>query len=82
MAANSVGSNSPDGDTLGATAADLAGFHGTAVVQAAVTTAPAATGVSNSSPYGFTGATQGDAVITWIRAVDVALKAKGILASS
>lgn len=79
--ANSVGSNSPAGDTLGATAADLAGFHGSAVAQAATLTAPAATAATNSSPYGFSQA-QADAIVTWIRAADTALKNKGIVASA
>jgi hypothetical protein len=39
--------------------------------------APAATGATNSTPYGFSQA-QADAIVTWIRAADTQLKALGI----
>lgn len=55
------------------------GLYGvTPVVQAAAITAPAATGSSNSSPYGFTGAAQADAIVTAVRAIITALKNAGI----
>jgi hypothetical protein len=71
-----------DGVSLGQSASDLVGFHGaTPIAQMTVTTAPAATAATNSSPYGFSQA-QADAIITWIRAVDAHLKLKGVIASS
>jgi hypothetical protein len=83
MAVRQLSNGNSDGTVLGQSATDLIGFHGVApVAQAALTTAPAATGSTNSSPYGFVGATQADAIVTWIRAVDAALKAKGIISST
>lgn len=49
--------------------------------QAALTTAPAATAATNSTPYGYSQA-QADAIVTWVRAVDTALKNVGIIASA
>jgi len=43
-------------------------------------TAPASTGASNSTPYGFTTAAQADAIVTWIRALDARLKLIGFAA--
>ena len=77
-----VGNDLANGVVLGQTAAALVGFHGaTPIAQMTVTTAPAATSATNSSPYGYSQA-QADAIITWIRAVDAHLKLKGIIASS
>jgi len=71
-----------NGISLGQSASDVVGFHGaTPIAQMTVTTAPAATAATNSSPYGFSQA-QADAIVTWIRAVDAHLKLKGIIASS
>lgn len=82
MAAKQLSDGNSDGTVLGQSASDKVAFHGaTPVVQASTTTAPAATAATNSSPYGY-GQTQADAIVTWIRAVDTALKAKGIIASS
>ncbi|WP_407122760.1 hypothetical protein [Bradyrhizobium sp. STM 3561] len=47
--------------------------------QAAALTPPAATAATNTSPYGYSQA-QADAIVTWIRAADAALKAAGITA--
>ncbi|TPK18068.1 hypothetical protein [Mesorhizobium sp. B2-5-7] len=47
--------------------------------QASALTPPAATAATNSSPYGFSQA-QADAIVTWIRAADAALKALGATA--
>jgi hypothetical protein len=47
--------------------------------QTAALTPPAATAATNSTPYGFSQA-QADALITWARAADAALKAAGITA--
>ena len=68
---------------IGQASTDTIGFYGSdGAARLAVTTAPASTGATNSSPYGFTGATQADAIVTWIRAVDAQLKSLGIIASS
>lgn len=82
MAIKQLSDGGPDGTRLGQSASDLIALHGaTPVAQAAMTTAPAATAATNSSPYGYS-QTQADAIVTWIRAVDTALKNKGIIASS
>jgi hypothetical protein len=71
----------PAGTELGATAADLVGLYGvTGVVQAAAITAPAATGATSSSPFGYVGAAQADAIVTAVRAMITALKNIGITA--
>jgi hypothetical protein len=68
---------SGDGVTLGQSATDKVSLHGvTPVVQAAAITLPAATAATNSSPYGFSQA-QADALVTAVRAMIVALQAKG-----
>lgn len=46
MAANVLGNGSPDGDTVGASATELAGFHGKAVAQASNIATSASTLVS------------------------------------
>lgn len=82
MAVKQLSDGNPDGTTLGQSATDLIALHGaTPIAQMAVTTAPAATAATNSSPYGFSQA-QADAIVTWIRAVDAHLKLKGLIASS
>lgn len=82
MAVDYLGDNGPDGMCLGTSATELVAFHGSApIVQMSVTTAPAATAATNSTPYGYSQA-QADAIITWIRAVDAHLKLKGLIASA
>jgi hypothetical protein len=82
MAVDYLGDNGPDGTCLGTSATELVSFHGSApIVQMSVTTAPAATAATNSTPYGYSQA-QADAIITWIRAVDAHLKLKGLIASA
>lgn len=82
MAATQLSNGGDEGHTLGQSATDKIGFHGaTPIVQMTVTTAPAATAATNSSPYGFSQA-QADALITWVRAVDAHLKSKGLIASA
>ena len=63
MAGNSVGSNSPDGDTLGATTADKISFYGlTPIVQrtgaagAAITDASGGTAAATNGVLTITGA--------------------------
>jgi hypothetical protein len=82
MAAKNETDGHPDGHIYGTSASEKIGFHGaTPIVQMSLTTAPAATAATNSSPYGFSQA-QADAIVTWIRAVDAHLKLKGLIASS
>lgn len=77
--ATQLSNGDPDGQILGQSASDKVAFHG-ATPAALVTgfTAPAATAATNSSPYGYSQA-QADAIVTWIRAADAALKAKGLI---
>lgn len=82
MAVDYLGDNGPDGICIGTSATELVALHGAApVAQMSVTTAPASTSATNSSPYGYSQA-QADAIVTWIRAVDAGLKLKGIIASA
>lgn len=81
MAVEYLGTGNDDGTVFGRSAsAKIAFFNATPSAQLAATTAPAATAATNSSPYGFSQA-QADAIITWIRAVDAELKAKGFIAT-
>lgn len=73
-----IGDGNPSGTSLGLSATELIGMHGVVAVQAAAITAPVATGSATSS-YGFT-QTQADALVTAVRAIIVALQAKGITA--
>lgn len=75
-----LGSGDDEGEILGRTSGKV-GFFGTdPTAKATGFTAPAATAATNSSPYGFAEA-QANAIITWIRAVDAELKAKGLIGS-
>lgn len=47
--------------------------------QTAALTPPAATAATSTTPFGYSQA-QADAIVTWIRAADTALKAAGITA--
>lgn len=81
MTLKQVSDGGADGLSLGQSATDKVGFYGaTPAVQIPATTAPAATAATSSTPYGFSQA-QADAVITWIRTVDAALKARGLIGS-
>lgn len=75
-----LGAGSPDGTALGRSATDKVGFfNATPTARASGFTAPAATASTSSTPFGYSQA-QADAIVTWIRAVDAELKAKGLIA--
>jgi len=75
-----LGTGNDDGVVLGRSAADKVGFfNATPSARTSGFTAPAATAATNSTPYGYSQA-QADAIVTWIRAVDAELKAKGLIA--
>ena len=78
--ANFEGVQDVDGTTFGKSGGKIA-FLGAA--PSVVTTgfvAPAATAATASTPYGFTEA-QANAILTWIRAADAELKAKGLISA-
>lgn len=78
MAVKQLSDGNTDGVSLGQSSTDKVSLFGVApVVQPSALTAPAATAATNSSPYGFSQA-QADAIVTWIRAADVLIKALGI----
>jgi hypothetical protein len=80
MPVTQLSNGNTDGVALGQSATDLVGFHGaTPVARVSGFVAPAATAATNSSPFGYS-QTQADAIVTWIRAADAALKAKGLIA--
>ncbi len=81
MAIKQLSDGGSDGTRLGQSATDKVGFHGaTPAVQIPATTAPAATAATNTTPYGYSQA-QADAILTWVRTVDAALKARGLIGS-
>lgn len=72
----------PAGQILGQSATDLVGFHGTTCDQAGAITSPSATAATDTtSAFGFTTSTQADAIVTSVRAILVALREKGIIAT-
>lgn len=78
MAINQLGDGSADGwqtpNTKG-------GFFGaTPVAQPGATTAPITTAATTTTPYGFATSGQANAIVTWVVAVDAALKALGLVA--
>lgn len=82
MSKTYLGDGSDDGTVLGRSATDkVALFNVTPVVQPSVTTPPAATAATSTTPFGYSEA-QANALITWARAVDEKLKALGIIASA
>lgn len=80
MAVKQLSDGNPDGVALGQSATDLIALHGvTPVARAAAITAPAATASTSTTPFGYS-QTQADALVTAVRAIIVALQAKGITA--
>lgn len=76
--ANYEGIQDVDGTIFGSATGKI-GFLGTApTVKATGFVAPASTASTASTPYGYSQA-QADAIVTWIRAIDAELKAKGII---
>lgn len=81
MGVKQLSDGGTDGVCLGQDASDLVAFFGsTPTAQLAATTAPAATAATSTTPFGFS-ETQANAIVTWIRAVDAELKAKGFIAT-
>lgn len=78
MTAYYVTDGSPEGGIFGRTDGKIAFFGATPSVKATGFTAPASTAATSSTPYGYAQA-QADAIVTWIRAVDAELKAKGLI---
>lgn len=82
MSKTYLGDGSDDGTVLGRSATDkVALFNVDPVVQPSVTTPPAATAATSTTPFGYSEA-QANALITWARDVDAKLKALGIIASA
>ena len=79
MAATYVGDGSPEGTVFGRSGGKIGFFGATPTAIATGFTAPAATGAATSS-YGYAEA-QANAIVTWIRAVDAELKAKGLISA-
>jgi len=78
MAVKQLSDGGSEGVVLGQSGDKVAFFDATPSVKATGFTAPAATAATNSTPYGFSQA-QADAIVTWIRAADAELKAKGLI---
>ena len=82
MSVEYIGNNGTDGVSLGQSSTDKVSLHGADPVdQAAAITSPASTAATNSSPYGYSQA-QADALLTAVNEILVALRDKGIIASS
>jgi UDP-N-acetyl-D-mannosaminuronic acid transferase (WecB/TagA/CpsF family) len=77
--------SSDDGYIVGKAATDTVGFYGTTPIvqrtgaaQAAVVT----TGTTSSSPFGFTSAAQGDAIIALVNELRAAMVAVGLISGA
>jgi hypothetical protein len=80
MAVKQLSDGGADGTILGQTGDKIGFFGESPSAKATGFTAPAATAATNSTPYGFSEA-QANAIVTWIRAADAELKAKGFIGS-
>lgn len=78
MAAYYITDGSPEGGIFGRSGEKIAFFGATPSVKATGFTAPASTAATSTSPFGYAEA-QANAIVTWIRAVDAELKAKGLI---
>ena len=87
---NSVGSNGPGGDTLGAATTDLISFYGTSPVaqrsgasQVALSvTVINASAASGAGTWGFASSTQATQIVTLVNELRAALVALGAIAGS
>jgi hypothetical protein len=78
-----VGYDPPDGTLIGnSTTSKVAICGATPTAPAANVVAVATTGVSQSSPYGFTTSAQGDALVAAVNSILVCLKNKGLMLSA
>lgn len=78
MAAYYVTDGSPDGGVFGRSDGKISFFGASPSVKATGFAAPASTAATSSTPYGYSEA-QANAIVTWVRAVDAELKAKGLI---
>lgn len=82
MAGNSVGSNSPAGDTLGATTSDLISFYGIAPVAQQSVTAIGTTTISQvatSGKWAFASSTAAIAFVARVRSIQDKLDTLGLV---
>lgn len=75
-----LGHGSPDGIVVGKTSESLVGFYGaTPVALQTSPTAPATTAATSTSPWGFSGSTQANAVINAVVDIIAVLKNLGLV---
>ena len=78
-----IGNGNSSGTSLGKSATELVSAYGvTPVVQADNITAVATTAATSTSPWGFAGSTQANAIVTAINSINTAIQNFGITASS
>lgn len=76
-----LGNGNPDGTSLGSSTSELVSVYGvTPVDQASAITAPLSTATISTAPWGFSGSTQPEALVTAVRSIITALKDFGITA--
>lgn len=80
MAAFYVDDGNPEGSIFGRSGGKIGFFGATPSAIATGFTAPAATAATSTSPFGYSEA-QANAILTWIRAADAELKAKGLISA-
>ena len=78
MAVKQLSDRGPDGVSLGQSGDKVSFFGAAPSAKATGFTAPAATAATSTTPFGYSQA-QADAIVTWIRAADAELKAKGLI---
>ena len=76
-----IGKDQSDGILIGKTSSALVGFFGTSpVAQQSTATAVATTAATSTTPWGFDGSTQANAIVTAVNACLTALKNLGLIA--
>lgn len=82
---NHLSDGRDDGVMIGRDTADKAGFYGVAPIAqraGAAQAAVATTGATSSSPWGFSGSTQANAIVTLVNELRAALVAVGLIKGS
>ena len=76
-----IGKDQRDGILIGKTSSARVGFFGTSpVAQHSTATAVATTAATSTTPWGFAGSTQANAIVTAVNACLTALKNLGLIA--
>jgi hypothetical protein len=76
-----IGNDSPEGQTVGASATSLVGMHGVAVAQATVIANVATAAATSTTPFGFS-ESQANALVAQVNKLATMCRAKGFCAAA